>query len=148
MKLQTASRLALYAVLELAGHPERQISAGEISRKYGISAHHLAKVLHALGRAGHVRAVRGASGGYVYAGNAKRTTLRDIIELFESLDDRHGPGEPGAETPVGEALDEVLGETNAIIGATFNSITLATILKQIAAAAPDIDAGTGQPDAR
>lgn len=136
MKLQTASRLALYAVLELADHPGRQISAGEISRKYGISAHHLAKVLHTLGRAGHVRAVRGASGGYIYAGNVKRTTLHDIVELFESLDDPYAKSEPGADTPVGAALDEVLDETNAIIRATFNSITLATTLKQMTAAAP------------
>ena len=62
MNLQIASRLAIFAVLELAANPERQLSVGEIGEKYGVSSHHLAKVMHVLGRAGLVRSVRGAGG--------------------------------------------------------------------------------------
>ena len=51
MKLQMSSRLAVYAILELAANSEAQLAAAEIARKYDISPHHLAKVLHTLGRA-------------------------------------------------------------------------------------------------
>ncbi|MBN8478940.1 MAG: Rrf2 family transcriptional regulator, partial [Burkholderiales bacterium] len=45
MKLQKNSRLALYSVLEFAADPGRHIAASEIAEKYGVSPHHLAKVL-------------------------------------------------------------------------------------------------------
>ena len=130
MKLQTASKLAIYAVLELAKDPERQISAADIADKYNVSIHHLAKVLHTLGRAGHVRAVRGASGGYVFSGNAKRTTLSDIIVLFEALDSGSASQVDGGEQePIENALSKVLCEIDEITNATLSSITLATMLK-------------------
>ena len=46
MKLQVSSRIAIFALIELAADPERQVSVAEIGQKYGVSAHHLAKVMH------------------------------------------------------------------------------------------------------
>ncbi len=131
MKLQMASRLAIYAVLELAAEPAVQLSAAEIGRKYGISTHHLSKVLHVLGRAGLVKSMRGAGGGYQIAGNPKRTTLMDVVSLFESVGGGDEPPPPGAETEVGVALSQVLGEIDAIAEATLRSITIATMLKLV-----------------
>ena len=48
MKLQKATLCGLYAVLELAAHPDRQISAAEIAAKYNVSLNHLAKVVRTL----------------------------------------------------------------------------------------------------
>lgn len=130
MNLQIASRLAIFAVLELAAHPERQLSVAEIGTKYGMSSHHLAKVMNALGRAKLVRSVRGAGGGFQFSGNARRTTLLDVIELFENL----GPGgaqsdDPGNGTTEGAVLGRILTEIEDSARATFGSITLATMLK-------------------
>ncbi len=72
MKLQKNTSLALYSVLEFATDPHRHISAAEIADKYGVSSHHLAKVLSDLARAGVVESVRGVGGGYRFAGNARR----------------------------------------------------------------------------
>ena len=83
MRLQVSTQLAIFAVLELAGREGAQLSVAEIGEKYGVSAHHLAKVMHVMGRAGLVRAVRGAGGGYQFSGNARRTTLLDVVQLFE-----------------------------------------------------------------
>ena len=131
MKLQMASRLAIYAVLELAADPEAQLSAAEIGRTYGISTHHLSKVLHVLGRAGLVKSVRGAGGGYQISGNPRRTTLMDVVSLFESVAGGDDPPPAGAGTAVGGALTQVLGEIDAIAEATLRSITIATMLKLV-----------------
>ena len=55
MKLQTGTRLGLYAVLELARYPDRTLSAADLAERFGVSSHHLAKVLRTLGAAGLVR---------------------------------------------------------------------------------------------
>lgn len=130
MKLQKATQLGLYAVIELALDPTRQLSAAEIAAKYGVSTNHLAKVMRDLGRAGLVDSLRGVGGGYRFAGNAKRVTLFDIIELFEDI----GPGAgDGADTlggqDVGRALHIVLAEIDDIARATLRSITIETLLK-------------------
>ena len=132
MKLQIASRLAIFAVLELTEHSERQLTVAEIATRYGVSTHHLAKVMHELGRARLVRSVRGAGGGYQFCANARRTTLLDIIELFEEFGPQ-GPdtNEPGRGTGEAAALDIVLGEIDEAVRATFGSITIATMRRLI-----------------
>jgi Rrf2 family protein len=128
MKLQVASQLAIYSVLELVAEPNRQLTVADIGKKYGISTHHLAKVMNVLGRAGLVRSVRGAGGGFQFCGNARRTTLLDIIELFE-------PGSSlglQADLTDGRSAEEaafgiVLREIDDAIRATLGSITVATL---------------------
>ncbi len=132
MKLQQATRLALYAVLELAANPDRQLSAADISERFGVSTNHLAKVLRDLGKARLVEAVRGAGGGYRFSGNAKRTTLMDIVALFEDVrsTDSESGGAAG-KTPVEAAITLVLEEIGEIAEATLRSITIQTMLKII-----------------
>jgi len=84
-KLTKASLFALYAELELASNPERQISTSSIADKYGISTNHLDKIMRTLIQKGVVQAVRGSGGGCRFVGSADRTTLLDIIQLFEKL---------------------------------------------------------------
>ena len=130
MKLQTATRIAIYAVIELAADEGRQVSAGDIAEKFGISVNHLAKVLRTLGRAGLVEALRGAGGGYRFRGNARRDTLLDVVQLFEDV----GPDADAREasaTGEGRALLRVMGEIDDIARATLSSITIATMLKLV-----------------
>ena len=133
MRLQKNTLFALYSVLESASHPARQLSAGEIARKYAISPHHLAKVLHTLAQAGVVESVRGVGGGYRFAGNAKRLTLMNVIELFETINApargavTRRRGSVGVERAVGTVLSEI----DAMAGATLHSISIATMLKLI-----------------
>jgi Rrf2 family protein len=129
VRLQKNTLLALYSVLEFAAQPGRQLSVADLAASLKASPHHLAKVLRTLGRAGLVDSVRGARGGYRFAANARRTTLMDVIGLFEDA----GAARPrrarqGAEA----ALAEVLAEIDSTAHATFSSVTLDTLLKLIA----------------
>jgi Rrf2 family protein len=152
MKLQVATRIALYAVLDLAADPAKQLSGAEIAARFDVSGHHLSKVLRNLVRAGLVEAVRGAGGGYRFRGNAKRLTLLDVIQLFEEV----GPGaeeerEPGAATLPGRAMRRVLDEIDATARATLSSVTIATMLKLVEAeraAAPSSAKAEGRTGAK
>ena len=130
MKLQRATRCALFAVAELARVPGRQVSAAEIAEAYDLSVNHLAKVLRELSRARIIRSVRGAGGGYTLAANPKRLTLYDVVSRFEELgDDVDAPAEPGADTDIGQALAGVMTEIDEITVATLKSISLSTFSK-------------------
>jgi Rrf2 family protein len=131
MRLQISSRIAIYALLHLAAAPERQMAVAEIGVNYGVSSHHLAKVMQVLARAGLVRAVRGAGGGYQFSGNARRLTLLDVIQLFENLGSAEGDGGAFEASAEGRALNEVLAEVDDIARATLGSITLATMRKLV-----------------
>lgn len=135
VKLQVSTRLAIFAVLELTAHEGHHASVAEIGQKFGVSSHHLAKVMHVMARAGLVRSTRGAGGGYQFAGNARRTTLLDVVQLFEEAK----PGEAAATgtasaaeaTSEGRALRDVLKEIDEIAYATLGSITIATMRKLV-----------------
>jgi Rrf2 family nitric oxide-sensitive transcriptional repressor len=128
MKLQISTRIAIFAVLELAAREGHQLSVAEIGEKYDISSHHLAKVMNVMGRAGLVRSVRGAGGGYQFSGNARRTTLLDVVQLFEDLTSAE-PDSVADATPEGQALVQILSEIDDIARATLGSITIATMRK-------------------
>src|SRR4051812_37016715 len=129
MRLQINTTLALYSVLEFAADPQRHIPAAQIATKYGVSPHHLAKVLAGLARAGVVESVRGVGGGYRFAANARRLTLMDVIQLFEDISS--APAPQADDTPVDRAIGVVLSEIDQISRATFSSITIATMLRMV-----------------
>jgi len=131
MRLQISTQLAIFAILELAARDGQQVSVADIGEKYSVSSHHLAKVMHVMGRAGLVRSARGAGGGYQFVGNARRTTLLDVVQRFEDMSsiDQH-PGVADA-TAEGQALRQVLSEIDDIARATLGSITIATMRKLV-----------------
>lgn len=130
MKLQTNTRLALYSVLEFAARPGEHVPAAEVAATHGESAHHLAKVLSELARAGIVESVRGVGGGYRFVANPKRLTLLDVIRLFETIG-ADTPAPPEGAAPIERALAQVLGEIDQVALATFGSITIATMLQMV-----------------
>ncbi|MCF3592795.1 Rrf2 family transcriptional regulator [Rhodobacteraceae bacterium LMO-12] len=129
--MQQSSRLAIYALIELASNPDSQISAAEIGAKYRVSAHHLAKVLMTLGRAGLVQSVRGVGGGYTFTGNAKRLNLDEIISLFQDTTTSCKLADPSEATDEEWVLFDVSNEINDIARSTYSSITIQTLLKQV-----------------
>jgi Rrf2 family transcriptional regulator, nitric oxide-sensitive transcriptional repressor len=131
MRLQISTRLAIFAILEITARENSQISVADIGEKYSVSSHHLAKVMHVMGRAGLVRSVRGAGGGYRFAGNARRTTLLDVVQLFEDLNSVEQDTGAADATPEGQTLRTILNEIDEIARATLGSITIATMRKLV-----------------
>ncbi len=130
MKLNKASIYALFAVLELARDPEQQLSTTDLADKYGISTHHLAKVMRNLVREGLVQAVRGAGGGYRFAGIVNRTTLLDVIQLFETLESELEVPDQGSQAAgsIVEELQSITDEIDELTKAVLDTITLETAL--------------------
>lgn len=129
--MQQSSRLAIFALIELASDPERQVSVAEIGEKFRVSTHHLAKVMHTLGRAGLVRSVRGVGGGYCFTGNARRVTLLDVVALFEDVSGDCKMSDVDKATDVEWAVFDIMCEIDDIAKATLGATTISTMLMQV-----------------
>ncbi|NTD88294.1 MULTISPECIES: Rrf2 family transcriptional regulator [Hyphomicrobiales] len=127
MKLQQATRAAIVALLHMASRPGEQIPASEIAEIYGMSQHHLAKVLRTLSLAGLAESTRGVGGGCSFVGDARKIALYDIIKLFEP-DWFTSPDRPDAPSNVAAELFRVMEEIDRISAATLQSVTLQTII--------------------
>ena len=75
---------ALRAVVDLASHPSHgAIQSREIATRQAIPESYLDQLLSALRRAGLVRSIRGAAGGYTLGKAANLITVGDVIRAFE-----------------------------------------------------------------
>jgi Rrf2 family nitric oxide-sensitive transcriptional repressor len=74
---------ALRVLLYLAVNPDRVISTGEVSGAYGISKHHLVRVVQGLGRHGFVEVRPGRSGGVVLARAPSEISVGEVVRRME-----------------------------------------------------------------
>lgn len=95
MKITARVEYAVLALFELAmGGADRQIQARELSARQRIPLRFLEQILIQLKKAGLVKSVRGASGGYLLGRQASTITLKDVVEAVEgelTLLDPHLP---------------------------------------------------------
>lgn len=84
MKLSTKGRYGLKAMFDLALHyGDGPISLKSIAERQLISDHYLEQLIACLRKAGLVKSVRGAQGGYMLADNPSKITVGDIIRVLE-----------------------------------------------------------------
>ena len=84
MKISTRGRYALRTMLDLAMHDEGNlIPLKEISKRQGITLKYLEQVMNLMSKAGYVRSVRGAGGGYRLAKQPSEYTIGDILRAAE-----------------------------------------------------------------
>ena len=62
--------------------PER-ITVDEVADAFGISRHHLVKIVHDLGRHGYLATRRGIGGGFTLALPPKKICVGDVVRLGE-----------------------------------------------------------------
>jgi Rrf2 family transcriptional regulator, nitric oxide-sensitive transcriptional repressor len=83
MHLTYFSDYALRTVLYLGCHPGRLVSVDEVSRAYGISRHHLVKVVQTLTEIGVVESQRGRGGGMQLAKEPSEINIGWLIRRTE-----------------------------------------------------------------
>ncbi len=84
MKISTKGRYGLRALIYLSLHSnEGQISLISIANHNQISIHYLEQVFSALKKAGIVKSVKGAQGGYILGDAPKNITVSQIITSLE-----------------------------------------------------------------
>lgn len=83
MRLTKSTDYALRVLLYAAAHPDRRISTEEISRAYGISLHHLGKVVNLLGRSGWLDLKRGRGGGLTLARAPDAISIGAVVRSVE-----------------------------------------------------------------
>jgi Rrf2 family nitric oxide-sensitive transcriptional repressor len=92
------SDYSLRLVLYLACHPQEPASAEEVSRAFGISRHHLVKVVQKLTELGVVEAQRGRGGGMRLAMRPSGINVGWLIRRTESHFDLVECFDPGTNT--------------------------------------------------
>jgi len=84
MKITARVEYAVLALFELAlGGADSQVQAREISTRQQIPLRFLEQILIQLKKAGLVKSVRGASGGYLLGRDASEISLKDVVEAVE-----------------------------------------------------------------
>ncbi len=84
MKISTRGRYALRLMLDLAlNDSDQYITIKSISERQEISGKYLEQIISVLSRAGYVKSIRGAQGGYRLAKPAEEYTVGMILRLIE-----------------------------------------------------------------
>lgn len=84
MKISTKGRYALRLMIDLAenssGNP---VSLKDVAKRQGISDKYLEQIISVLNKAGYVRSVRGAQGGYLLKSDLETYTVGMILRQTE-----------------------------------------------------------------
>ncbi|MFC1482689.1 RrF2 family transcriptional regulator [Candidatus Margulisiibacteriota bacterium] len=88
IKLTTKSVYGVIALTELAKYyGKKHIQIGDISKKHNIPHNYLEQLMVRLKKAGFIKSIRGAKGGYELAKQPHTIMLYDIILFFEGKRD-------------------------------------------------------------
>ena len=89
MKISTKGRYAVRLMLDLAMHNTGEaVSIKDISKRQGVSDKYLEQIISVLNKAGYVRSIRGAQGGYMLKKDPKDYTvglLKVHLHLYRVL---------------------------------------------------------------
>jgi Rrf2 family transcriptional regulator, nitric oxide-sensitive transcriptional repressor len=84
MQLTSFTDYGLRALMRLAGDPDRTFTTQEIAGEFGISRHHLTKVIQGLASEGYVQTQRGAGGGFRLARPPEAITIGEVVRRLEA----------------------------------------------------------------
>ena len=131
MKLTRFTDYSLRVLIHLAAEPDRRATVTEIAEAFGISAHHLVKVVHFLGRHGWLATMRGRSGGVQLARPAAEIRVGAVVRdtegaalLAECFEADGGRCVLGNTCRLKAALGEAIGAFYAVL----DRLTLADLV--------------------
>src|SRR4051812_40654072 len=83
MQLSLHADYSLRALIYLATHPERIVPTQEISEAYGISRHHLVRIVQTLAKHEYVKIHSGRSGGLSLRRQPSQIQLGEVVRIAE-----------------------------------------------------------------
>ena len=134
MKISTKGRYAVRVMLDLAlNNTGECIKVKDIAARQGISEKYLEQIIAVLNKAGYVKSVRGAQGGYRIAKEPEDYTVGMILRLTEGSMAPVSCLEEGA--PECERCDtcetlEVWKDLYAAINGVIDNVTIADLVER------------------
>ncbi len=84
MRITTKSKYGMRMIVEIAAQPEgKAASLKAIARKINASEKYLEQIVIPLTKAGYLKSLRGANGGYVMGRSAEELTAHMVIAALE-----------------------------------------------------------------
>jgi len=84
MKISTRGRYGIRLMIDLAEHSnEDHVALASIAERQNISARYLEQVAVILRRAGYIRSVKGAAGGYTLAKSPSEIVIGEALRVLE-----------------------------------------------------------------
>lgn len=83
MKISTKGRYALRMMIEFGLNPDQCTKISQVAQCQGISDKYLEQIVTLLHRAGYVRSIRGAQGGYMLTKKPEEYTVGMILRQTE-----------------------------------------------------------------
>lgn len=83
MRLTSFTDYGLRMLMRMASAPERAFSTAELADEFGLSRHHLTKIMQRLAQGGIVTTRRGAGGGAVLVRASQEITVGAVVRLLE-----------------------------------------------------------------
>ncbi|MDE5933443.1 MAG: Rrf2 family transcriptional regulator [Lachnospiraceae bacterium] len=133
MKISTKGRYALRLMLDLATYSEGgPVCLKDVARRQQISDKYLEQIIATLNKAGYVRSIRGAQGGYLLKKDPADYTVGMILRLTEG--DLAPVGCVGAEKEECERKPgcvtiRIWQQINDAVNQVVDNITLADMLE-------------------
>ncbi|MDX8394626.1 MAG: Rrf2 family transcriptional regulator [Mariprofundales bacterium] len=83
MQLTSYTDYSLRALLYLGTHKDRLSTVTEISDYYGVSRHHMVKIIHNLAVLGYIKTIRGKSGGVRLEREPSDINIAEVVRHTE-----------------------------------------------------------------
>ena len=133
MRLSAYSDYAIRVLMQTALCRPERTTVAEVAETFGISRHHLVKVVHDLGRHGYLATPRGVGGGFMLARAPEAIRLGDIVRLGEESNtvvDCHEDRNRLCRLLPACQLKGILDEAAGAFFAVLDDYTLADLLRQ------------------
>ncbi len=131
MQLTRFTDYSLRVLIYLGSHPGALATVAGIAEEYGISRHHLTRVVHHLGLNGYIETTRGKGGGFRLARQPGLIRIGDVVRDMESgfeLAECFRPGDTACRLLPACALKPALVQAGRAFLSTLDGYTLADLL--------------------
>lgn len=131
MKFSKKSRYGLTALIDLAVYSkEDRVALGSIAERNHISVQYLEQIFAALRRAGIVKSIKGAQGGYLLNGDADKISVASILEALDGsyhLENENMDIDSSCQGIAATIQTRVVDEVNRHLDEVLQNLTLADL---------------------